>query len=106
MPGYANYKRLYIEEYACLKDEGYDVDKYAQPSADNKEFLPFPDQVDSYNENDDPLLWKTAYENLIKVRNTPLRVDYPYVEPNDFDEIMKEAVKACKKVDPDCEILM
>jgi len=23
-----------------------------------------------------------------------------------LDEIMKEAVKACKKVDPDCEILM
>lgn len=91
MPGYANYKTLYKEEYACLKDEGYDVDKFAQPSVDNGEFLPFPDQVDSYSENDDPLLWKKAYENLIKVRNTPLRVDYPYNEPNDFDEIMKEA---------------
>ena len=91
MPGYANYKTLYKEEYACLKDEGYDVDKYAEPCVDNSEFLPFPDQIDSYSENDDPLIWKTAYENLIKIRNTPLRKDYPYVEPNDFEEIMKEA---------------
>ena len=94
MPGYANYKTLYKEEYNCLKDEGYDVDKFVQPCANDKEFLPFPDQVDSYNENDDPLLWKNAYENLIKVRNTPLRVDYPYIEPNDFDSIMKEADEA------------
>lgn len=91
MPGYANYKTLYKEEYACLKDEGYDVDKYAVPCVDNSEFLPFPDQVDNYSENDDPLLWKTAYENLIKIRNTPIRDDYPYVEPNDFEEIIKEA---------------
>ena len=94
MPGYANYKTLYKEEYNCLKDEGYDVDKFVQPSAADAEFLPFPDQIDSYNENDDPLLWKNAYENLIKVRNTPLRVDYPYVEPNDFEEILKEAAPA------------
>ena len=91
MPGYANYKTLYKEEYACLKDEGYDVDKYAEPCVDNLEFLPFPDQLDSYAENDDPSLWKKAYETLIKVRNTPLRSDYPYVEPNNFESIMKEA---------------
>lgn len=94
MPGYANYKTLYKEEYACLKDEGYDVDKFAQPSIDNSEFLPFPDQVDSYEENDDPMLWKNAYENLIRVRNTPIRADYPYVEPNDLESIMKEAEQA------------
>lgn len=91
MPGYANYKTLYKEEYACLKDEGYDVDKYAEPCVDNSEFLPFPDQIDSYAENDNPDLWKKAYETLIKVRNTPIRHDYPYVEPNDFEGIMKEA---------------
>ncbi|MBQ8145710.1 MAG: ADP-ribosylglycohydrolase family protein [Clostridia bacterium] len=94
MPGYANYKTLYKEEYACLRDEGYDVEKFVQPCVDNKEFLPFPDQVDNYSESDDPLLWKNAYETLIKVRNTPLREDYPYVEPNDFDGIMKEADNA------------
>ena len=91
MPGYANYKTLYKEEYICLKDEGYDVDKFAEPCVDNPEFLPFPDQADNYGENDDPLLWKTAYENLIKIRSTPIRADYPYIEPNDFEEIMNEA---------------
>lgn len=91
MPGYANYKTLYKEEYNCLRDEGYDVDKFVEPSINSREFLPFPDQVDSYEENDSPLLWKNAYENLIKVRNTPLRADYPYFEPNDYDEILKEA---------------
>ncbi len=94
MPGYANYKTLYKEEYACLKDEGYDVDKYAQPCVDNSEFLPFPDQVDNYDENDDPSIWKNAYETLIKVRNTSLREDYPYVEPNDFEGIMNNASDA------------
>ena len=103
MPGYANYKTLYKEEFACLKDEGYDVDKYTQPSVDSLQFLPFPDQIDSYNENDDPLLWKNAYENLIKVRNTPLRNDYPYIEPNDFYSIMKEASQAPELIPLDNE---
>ena len=93
MPGYANYKTLYKEEYACLKDEGYDVDRYLCPEADAKEFLPFPNEVDSYGEKDDPTLWKTAYDNLIKVMDTELRADYPYFEPNDFDAIMAEADK-------------
>ena len=91
MPGYANYKTLYKEEYNCLKDEGYDVEKFVQPSADDKEFLPFPGEMDSYGSDDNPNLWKNAYENLIKIRNTPIRSDYPYVEPNDFSEIMASA---------------
>ena len=32
MPGYANYKRLYIEEYKTLFDEGFDVEKYMKTS--------------------------------------------------------------------------
>ena len=94
MPGYANYKTLYKEEYNCLKDEGYDVDAFAQLCVDSKEFLPFPDQMDSYEEKDDPIFWKNAYESLIKVRNTPIRAEYPYVEPNEYEEIMKEACPA------------
>ena len=38
--------------------------------------------------------WKRPYENLCKVMDTPIREGYPYVEPNDFDSIMKEAIKA------------
>ena len=94
MPGYANYKTLYKEEYNCLRDEGYDVEKYVQPSPDTEGFLPLPGESDSYNDTDDRDFWKKAYENLIKVRNTPLVDGFPYCEPNDFDEIMKEAEKA------------
>ena len=94
MPGYANYKTLYREEYKCLKDEGYDVDSFTKPLVDSGEFLPFPDQVDTYTENDDPIVWKNAYESLIKVRSTPIRADYPYIEPNDYDAIMAEADEA------------
>ena len=91
MPGYANYKTLYKEEYNCLKDEGYNVEKYTQPNPDATDFLPFPNEVDSYNEGEDKGFWKKAYYNLIKVRESPIVDGYPYVEPNDYDEIMKEA---------------
>ena len=91
MPGYANYKTLYKEEYDALRDEGFDVEKYVQPSANSTEFLPFPNQCDSYDEGDDREFWKRAYNNLIKVRETPIIDGYPYLEPNDFECIMNEA---------------
>ncbi len=91
MPGYANYKTLYKEEYDALRDEGFDVEKYVQPSPDAEGFLPFPNECDSYNEGEDREFWKKAYYNLIKVRETPIVEGYPYLEPNDFDEILKEA---------------
>lgn len=94
MPGYANYKTLYKEEYNCLKDEGYDVESYVQPSADSQDFLPFPTECDSYNEGDDKEFWKRAYYNLIKVRETPIKADYPYDEVNDFEGIMERADEA------------
>ncbi len=94
MPGYANYKTLYKEEYNCLKDEGYDVEKFVQPSADSKDFLPFPDQCDSYDENESSDFWENAYNNLVKIMDTPLRADYPYYEPNEYEEIIKEAQEA------------
>ena len=89
MPGYANFKTLYKEEYDCLRDEGYDVERFIQPSPDAEGFLPFPNECDSYNEGDDKELWKKAYYNLIKVRELPLVENYPYFEPNDFEEIMQ-----------------
>jgi hypothetical protein len=94
MPGYANFKTLYKEEYNCLKDEGYDVERFAQPDKSSKEFLPFPNECDSYDEGDDKEFWKKAYYNLIKVRDYGIKEDYPYVEPNDYDEIMAEAENA------------
>ena len=94
MPGYANFKTLYKEEYNCLKDEGYDVERFAQPDKSSKEFLPFPNECDSYDEGDDKEFWKKAYYNLIKVREHGIVDGYPYIEPNDYDEIMAEAENA------------
>lgn len=91
MPGYANFKTLYKEEYDCLRDEGYNVEKFVQPDPDSKEFLPFPNECDSYEEGEDKEFWKKAYYNLIKVREFPIVDGYPYVEPNDYDEIIKQA---------------
>lgn len=94
MPGYANFKTLYKEEYNCLRDEGYDVESFVQPSPDAEGFLPFPNECDSYSEGEDKEFWKRAYYNLIKVRGSQIRADYPYDEPNDYEEIMAKAPKA------------
>lgn len=91
MPGYANFKTLYKEEYNCLKDEGYDVERFAQPDKSSKQFLPFPNECDSYDEGEDKEFWKRAYYNLIKVRDYGIKEDYPYVEPNDYEKILDEA---------------
>ncbi|MBO5373886.1 MAG: ADP-ribosylglycohydrolase family protein [Clostridia bacterium] len=92
MPGYADYKKLYAEEYMTLFEEGYDVEKYIIDDENDENFCPNPKNQDKYPEGDD--FWKRPYENLVKIMDTPLRVGYPYVEPNDFDEIMAQAGKA------------
>ena len=91
MPGYADYKKLYAEEYRTLFEEGYDVEKYIVDDENSEGFCPSPKNQDKYPETDD--FWKRPYENLVKILGTELRKDYPYVEPNDFDEIMKQAGK-------------
>ncbi len=92
MPGYADWKTLYKEEYLTLFEEGYDVGE--QPTPDMKsEFLPFPEDVrgeldpGTIAESD----WEKAYWNLWKARERGQRAGYSYVEPDDFDEIIKEA---------------
>ncbi len=92
MPGYADYKKLYWEEYRTLYDEGYDVEKYIVNDDSREDFCPNPSEQDKYPEGDD--FWKRPYENLVKAMNGPVREGYPYVEPNDFDEIMAQASKA------------
>lgn len=90
MPGYADYKRLYKEEFKTLYDEGFDPYKYINNDKDSKDFCPDPTDMDKYPNGDD--FWKLPYENLCKVMDTPIREGYPYVEPNDFEAIMKEAI--------------
>ena len=94
MPGYADYKKLYWEEYRTLFEEGYDVEKYIVNDESSNDFCPDPKEQDRYP--DDDAFWKRPYENLVKIMDTPLREDYPYVEPNDFDEIMAQAGKMPK----------
>ena len=91
MPGYADYKKLYWEEYRTLFEEGYDVEKYIVNDENSADFRPNPNEQDKYPEGDD--FWKRPYENLVKIMDTPLRADYPYVEPNELDEIMAQAGK-------------
>ena len=92
MPGYADYNKLYLEEYKTLKWEGYDVDKYINNNEQSDDFMPSPENAQNYPQGDD--FWQKPYENLVKVMNTSIKEDYPYYEPNDFDEIMAQAQKA------------
>lgn len=92
MPGYADYKKLYVEEYKTLYDEGFDVEKYIVDDESSPSFAPNPQNADKYPEGDD--FWKKPYENLVKVMDTELREGYPYIEPNDFDGIMAQAIDA------------
>ena len=42
MPGYADYKRLYREEFKTLYDEGFDPYKYINNDKDSPDFCPAP----------------------------------------------------------------
>jgi len=92
MPGYATWQTLYKEEYAQLFEEGYPVGECPKPDI-TSEFLPFPEDVrgklveDSIGESE----WERAYRNLRAVMNKGIREDYPYTEPNGFEEIIESA---------------
>lgn len=93
MPGYADYKKLFVEEYRTLYEEGFNVEKYIVNDIENANFCPNPESVDSYPDGDE--FWKKPYENLIKIMATnDIRPDYQYVEPNDFEGIMAQAIQA------------
>ena len=92
MPGYADYKRLFVEEYKTLYDEGYDVEKYIVNDENSADFCPNPQNAEGYPTGDG--FWQRPYENLIKVMGTPTRADYPYIEPNDYEGIMASTPEA------------
>lgn len=89
MPGYASWKQLYKEELFQMKEEGYDLSEAPEMATDGESLLPFPGCA-SPGGDDEPV-WEAAYHILEKIMKQPLRKDYPYYEPNDFDEILKEA---------------
>ena len=61
MPGYADYKRLYKEEYKTLFDEGYDVEKYIVDDESSDSFAPNPKNADNYPESDDFWNWVARF---------------------------------------------
>ena len=52
MPGYADYKRLYREEFKTLYDEGFDPYKYINNDKDSPDFCPDPKELDNYPAGD------------------------------------------------------
>ena len=89
MPGYGDYKKLYFEEFRTMLWEGYDVEKHIDEDTESPTFMPSIKNMENHPQGDD--FWKRPYENLIKLMDTPLREDYPYIEPNDYDTIMAQA---------------
>ena len=89
MPGYADWKTLYREELFQMREEGYDLTDAPQMSVDGEELLPFPGMTNDPNRAD--AVWESAYRKLEELKMHPLRADFPYCEPNDFEEILKAA---------------
>lgn len=85
MPGYANWKMLFDAEYLQMQEEGYDMHGLPVYDGDGTRLLPFPGCESPETDGD---LWEKAYWQLAERLGGPLREDYPYVEPNDFDTIL------------------
>lgn len=97
MPGYVNWKQLYKEEFFQMKEEGYDLSAAPVLDTDGEALLPFPGCESIAG--DDEQKWEQAYHILEDIMKNPLREDYPYYEPNDFQEIMN-AASAIPEVTP------
>jgi len=76
MPGAANWKTIYRQEYQQLYEEGYPVGDSPKPDEDFSEAG-----------------WEKAYWTLWQTRTNGLRTDFPFVEPNDYAEIILDAVE-------------
>lgn len=94
MPGYANWKTLYQEEYFQLFEEGYPVGVHAKPDM-YEPYLPFPADVrgqlreSEISEEE----WEKAYDKLWEIRQKGIRIDFGYCEPESLSNIWAEAGK-------------
>ncbi|MBQ8398288.1 MAG: ADP-ribosylglycohydrolase family protein [Clostridia bacterium] len=88
MPGYANWKQLFDEELFQMREEGYDLRDLPSYGDDRSFLLPFPGCEQPENDTD---VWQKAYEQLASRLSGPLRADYPYTEPNGWEEILASA---------------
>ena len=82
MPGYADWRKLFLEEFLQMKDEGYDLTDAPKVSEDQKTLA---------NGESSDAAWERAYRDLWALTENPLRPDYPYEEPNDLAGILAAA---------------
>ena len=94
MPGYTTWKHIYKQELIQMEDEGYDISDIPVMSPDGDSVLPFPGWEAENEGEDSEKAWEAAYNRLMELEKQPLRADYPYVEPNDFEEILTAAAPA------------
>jgi len=96
MPGLGNWRTIYSLEFLQLKEEGYPVEDFL--NEEHGQYLPVRDTISVKNENDNipEKEWERAYNTLCKVREKGIAKDFPYCEPNDYNEII-----ACAKQVPE-----
>lgn len=96
MPGYANWRQLYQEEYFQLQQEGYDVSGKEDGDVEKGEYLPFPNTKSSFEilTEEEEKFWRDAYARLEKTKDLGLRKDFPYYEPETLQEILKTGMNA------------
>lgn len=91
MPGYADWKQLYREEYYQMMEEGYLVKDQKEDAQDTEELLPFPDEKENSQDTGSQRYWEEAYQRLMEAAQKGLRKDYPYTEPEKLQEILQLA---------------
>ncbi len=90
MPGYASWWTLYDAEYLQMREEGYDMTGLPVYDSSRERLLPFPGCESPETDGDQ---WEKAYMLLAKRLGGPLRDDYPYFEPNDYESILANAAQ-------------
>lgn len=89
MPGYANWKQLYQEEYFQMKEEGFDLTGIPAPE-DVQVQLPLPvNPGEQTLENEAE--WEKAYGALWARYDAGVSPAYPYEEPNELTKIFMAA---------------
>lgn len=100
MPGYANWKELFALEYLQLYEEGYSVGDSSKPDY-AAAYLPAKLRHAADREALSEADWEEAYGCLWAQREGGIRRDYPFVEPDDYESIIADAVAvpALKQLD-------
>src|SRR5512138_284665 len=89
MPGIANWRELFDLEYRQLFEEGYPVGDQPEPDWPSP-YLPLADPAQKKAEIPEKD-WEKAYQNLWGRRASGIRPGFPFVEPNDYAEIIAAA---------------